>query len=39
VITLVRGLHSPEQGRFIENKIEDFLNITDIHVEGELTKD
>lgn len=39
VITLVKGLHSPEQGRFIENKIEDFLGITDIHVEGELSKD
>ncbi|MCG8309455.1 MAG: hypothetical protein MI975_18820 [Cytophagales bacterium] len=39
VITLVKGLHYPEQGRFIENKIEDFLNITDIHVEGELSKD
>ncbi len=39
VITLVKGLHRPEQGRFIENKIEDFLNITDIHVEGELAKD
>ena len=39
VITLVKGLHDPEQGRFIENKIEDFLGITDIHVEGELSKD
>lgn len=39
VITLVKGLHTPEQGRFIENKIEDFLGITDIHVEGELAKD
>ena len=39
VITLVKGLHSPEQGRFIENKIEDFLDITDIHVEGELKKE
>lgn len=39
VITLVKGLHLPEQGRFIEHKIEDFLNITDIHVEGELEKD
>jgi len=39
VVTLVRGLHSPDQGRFIENKIEDFLNITDIHVEGELSKE
>lgn len=37
-ITLVKGLHTPEQGRFIENKIEDFLNIKDIHVEGELAK-
>jgi len=39
VITLVKGLHTPEQGRFIEHKIEDFLDITDIHVEGELAKD
>ena len=38
VITLVKGLHYPEQGRFIENKIEDFLDITDIHVDGELAK-
>ena len=38
IITLVKGLHLPEQGRFIENKIEDFLDITDIHVEGELAK-
>jgi len=38
VITLVKGLHTPEQGRFIEHKIEDFLGITDIHVEGELKK-
>lgn len=38
VITLVKGLHTPEQGRFIEQKIEDFLNIKDIHVEGELSK-
>jgi len=38
VITLVKGLHTPEQGRFIENKIEAFLNIKDIHVEGELAK-
>jgi len=39
VITLVKGLHTTAQGRFIEHKIEDFLNITDIHVEGELAKD
>lgn len=39
VITLVKGLYTPEQGRFIENKIEDFLHIKDIHVEGELAKD
>lgn len=38
VITLVKGLHTPEQGRFIEKKIEDFLNIKDVHVEGELAK-
>ena len=39
VITLVKGLYTPEQGRFLENKIEDFLDITDIHVDGELAKD
>jgi hypothetical protein len=39
VITLVRSIESPELGRFIENKIEDFLNITYIDVEGELSKD
>jgi len=39
IITLVKGIQRPEQGRFIENKIEDFLDITDIHVEGELSKD
>lgn len=39
VITLVKGLHTPGQGRFIEQKIERFLGITDIHVEGELAKD
>jgi hypothetical protein len=39
IITLVKGLHSAEQGRFIEHKIEDFLGITDIHVEGEIAKD
>lgn len=38
VITLTKGLHSSQQGRFIENQIEDFLGITDIHVEGELAK-
>lgn len=38
VVTLVNGLHSAEQGKFIEHKIEDFLDITDIHVEGELAK-
>jgi len=38
IITLVRGLHFPQQGRFIEHKIEEFLDITDIHVEGELAK-
>lgn len=38
VITLVKGLDTPHQGRFIEHKIEDFLDITDIHVEGELEK-
>jgi len=39
VINLVSGLISPEQGRYIENKIESFLHITDIYVDGELTKD
>jgi hypothetical protein len=39
VISLVKGLHTPEQGRFIEQKIEDFLDIKDIHVEGELAKE
>ncbi len=39
VITLVKGLHTPEQGRFIEQKIEHFLGIKDIHVEGELSKE
>lgn len=39
VVTLVKGLHYPQQGRFIENKIENFLNITDIHIDGELAKD
>lgn len=39
IITLVKGLNSAEQGRFIEHKIEDFLGITDIHVEGEIAKD
>lgn len=38
VITLVKGLHNSAQGRFIENKIEDFLDIDDIHVDGELAK-
>ena len=38
VITLVKGLYDPEQGRFIEKKIEKFLNITDVSVEGELEK-
>jgi len=39
IITLVKGLYEPEQGRFIEKKIEKFLGITDISVEGELEKD
>lgn len=38
VITLVKGFHNAAQGRFIENKIEDFLDIDDIHVDGELAK-
>ena len=39
IITLVKGLNSAEQGRFIEKKIESFLGITDIPVEGEIEKD
>jgi hypothetical protein len=38
VITLVKGLTSADQGRFIEQKIESFLEITDIPVEGEIEK-
>ncbi len=38
-ITLVKGLESIPQARFIENKIEDYLDITDIHVEGEVPKE
>jgi hypothetical protein len=38
VVTLVRGLQTLEQGRFIEQKIEDFFNITDIPVKGEEKK-
>lgn len=38
IVTLVKGLHSLEQGRFIEHKIEDFLNITDVPVAGEISK-
>ena len=37
-VTLIKGLSKPEQGRFIESKIEAFLNITDVNVEGELPK-
>lgn len=39
VITLLNGLYQPDQGRFIEQKIEHFLDITDIDVEGEIDKD
>ncbi len=39
VVTLVKGLYEPEQGLFIERKIEKFLGITDISVEGEVKKD
>ncbi len=39
VITLVKGLESIPQARFIENKIEDYLSITDVHVEGEVPKE
>ena len=38
VIKLVGGLYEAEQGRFIEQKIEQFLGITDIAVEGEIEK-
>ncbi len=39
VVTLVRKLQSPQQGRFIENKIEKYLNIKDTPIEGELSKE
>ena len=39
VITLVKGLDMLQQARFIENKIEDYLNITDVAVEGEEPKE
>lgn len=38
VDTLVRGLHSADQCTFIERKIESFFDITDVHIEGELSK-
>ncbi len=38
VDTLVRSLHSADQCTFIERKIESFFDITDVHVEGELSK-
>ncbi len=38
VVPIITGLYFPEQGRFIEKKIEHFLGITDITVEGELEK-
>ncbi len=38
VITLVSKLDTPAQGRFIEQKIEQFFNIEDVPVEGEIDK-
>ncbi len=38
VITLVSKLETPAQGRFIEQKIEQFFNIEDVPVEGEIDK-
>lgn len=38
-ITLVRGLESPEQARFIERSIEDYLQIQDYPVSGEYPKE
>ena len=38
VITLISGLYYPEQGSFIEKKIEQFLGITDISIDGEIDK-
>lgn len=39
VITLLNGIYQPDQGRFIERKIEHFLGITDVDVDGEIDKD
>ncbi len=38
IITLVKGLETVEQGRFIEQKIEIFFGIKDVSVEGEVEK-
>ncbi len=38
VITLVSKLDSAAQGRFIEQKIEQFFGIVDVPVEGEIEK-
>jgi len=38
VITLVSKLDSAAQGRFIEQKIEQFFGIVDVPVEGEIDK-
>jgi len=38
IVTLLGGIYEPDQGRFIERKIEHFLGIKDIEVEGEIEK-
>jgi hypothetical protein len=38
-IALIKGLTTLEQGRFIEHRIEDFFDITDVPIEGEIKKD
>lgn len=39
VVTVIKGLSDPRQGQFIEQKIEQFLGIKDIAVDGELEKE
>lgn len=39
IFSIIRGLQDPGQGQFIEQKIEQFLGITDIEVDGEIEKD
>ncbi len=39
VITVIQGLSDARQGQFIEQKIEQFLGIKDIAVDGELEKE